>query len=54
MFFKNLCVLGLWAKVASALEGLNIKLIEKVSMGLLKCGHIRGVHCNITMRQMYM
>ena len=24
MFFKNLCVLVLWMKVASALEGLNI------------------------------
>ena len=28
MFIKNLCVLVLWTKVASALEGLRINLIR--------------------------
>ena len=30
MFFKNLCVLVLWIKVASALERLNLKKIAKL------------------------
>ena len=28
MVFKNICVLVLWMKVASALEGLNIKWLK--------------------------
>ena len=44
----NLCVLGLWTKVASALEGLNstkLMLHSKViflSMSGLDCNHLIG------------
>ena len=31
MVFKNLCVLVLWTKVASALEGLTCKLCIRMS-----------------------
>ena len=40
MFFKNLCILVLWKKVASALEGLNslnfylVPSIQRVVNGL--------------------
>ena len=30
MVFKNLCILVLWRKVASALEGLNGKVVDHI------------------------
>ena len=39
-FFKNLCILVLWTKVASALEGLNINEIVRL---LLEAVSIKGL-----------
>ena len=34
MVFKNLCILVLWTKVASALEGLSIIDVDKIVYGI--------------------
>ena len=53
MFIKNLCILVLWTKVASALEGLDYVVVSLIETGMIQLTNLI-VHILFKLTSLYL